>query len=713
MTLDTSAYCPGGTGKKIKHCMCRDISGELTQIMRALEGNQRAAAVERINRALATNAHRPCLLAMKIITLLDMNDLQNLEDTVTTFVKVAPDNALAHTFAAMLELRKDRTSQAVDSVQTAISLATDSFPGELYDALAAVAHSLANEGRYLAARGHLLFRAMIGGNDDEATRSLMSISAAEGIPLLLKRDLVFDSSAPDNAPWKREFTAACELCTRGAWKAALEALEKLNEQYPNESAILRNIATARSYLGNVGSAEAWHAYAKLDDIDPGLALLAEATAQLLEHEATLKTVGFVKITLKVTDANDLQEKMLSSNLIVPSPLDPAQLREGDAPPPKAVFQILDRPTPASDAELTPENLPRVLCQALLFGRETDRDARLEIAVAKNQQYESARKTITEVADGLISADGETEEVLDTISVQMVEMFPSLWFPRDATFAQRKPLTDQVTRAAFQEKWPELPLTALDDKSPAEVAGDETYKLRLTAALLVLEQLAEVNSWPVDVDQLRERLGIPAPERIDLQQVDVTALRPDQWHLVEPDKLDDEMLTRLYVQAVIYRARRALLRLGEEVLKREHLSDSFDVAAVAGELAQASGDPDVSLKWLARARSLAEQKGGSPARWYLSELPLRLLRGESAEVQHIMTVLQTRHIREPGIAEGLYQILVRFGVITPDGRMAGQEEAAAAPAGPDADPNSQLWTPDAAQAPAGEKRESKIWVPGMD
>ncbi len=51
---------------------------------------------------------RPCLLALKIVTLLGMKDMQGLEDTVTTFVKVAPNNPLAHTFAAMLESRKHR-----------------------------------------------------------------------------------------------------------------------------------------------------------------------------------------------------------------------------------------------------------------------------------------------------------------------------------------------------------------------------------------------------------------------------------------------------------------------------------------------------------------------------------------------------------------------------------------------------------------------------
>ena len=242
MTLDSSAYCPGGTGKKIKNCACRDITGELQKILRAIEGKQRAAALDRINRVLATKANRPCLLALKSVTLLEMNDLQNLEDTVTTFVQVAPDNSLAHAFAALLEVRKNRSQAAVDCLQTAIDHAKEVFSSELYDAVGAVAEALAADNQYLAARGHLLFRAMIGDQDEDAVTALVSISAAQDVPTLLKRDLLFAES-PSDVPWKQAFNAAAGQCLHGSWRSALTSFEELDREYPGESAILKNIAT--------------------------------------------------------------------------------------------------------------------------------------------------------------------------------------------------------------------------------------------------------------------------------------------------------------------------------------------------------------------------------------------------------------------------------------------------------------------------------------
>ncbi len=712
MTIDASTYCPGGTGKKIKHCACRDISGELEKIMRALSGNQRVAALNQINRVLATKANRPCLLALKILTLMDMEEKQSLEETVTTFVQVAPDNPLAHAFAALLEVSKGHTKTAVDCLQMAIYSAQDVFPGELYDAVGAVAQALANDHKYVAARGHLLFRAMIGGQDQDAVQPLMAISSAGDIPTLLKRDLIF-ADRPGDVSWQATFDAAAQLCARGAWKAALEAFEKLNDEFPGQACIVKNIAVAHSYLGDTKTGPAWHTYANLKSIDFDEAVVAEATSQLLDYETCRKTIGLVKITFNVTDANVLQEKMLSSPRIVTSPVDPAQIRQEGSPPPKAVFQLLDRPLPPSDAELTLEILPCVLGQALLHGKQTDCEARLEVILTKGARFESSLQMITEIAGDLLVAEGENEEVLDAVPTDTVELFPSLRFPNDAGFSARKRLTGEAVSAAFQETWPLLPLTALDDKTPREAAQDPPYRRRLAAALLALEQVAEVESWPVDVDRLREQLGVPIPATIDPTAPQGAAAQPHQWHLIDAAKLTDDLLQSFYQRASIFSARTAIHRLGTEVLQRNTMGERLDLASVAGGLAKLSNAPEEALKLLSRAREFAEKAGTSPARWYLEELPFRLLGGDTSEVQHIMTLLQTRHIREPGIAESLYNILVRFGIIPPDGQPSAGGPQPAAPPTAAAEPEQGVWTPEAAQAPAGEKKESKLWIPGMD
>ena len=120
------------------------------------------------------------------------------------------------------------------------------------------------------------------------------------------------------------------------------------------------------------------------------------------------------------------------------------------------------------------------------------------------------------------------------------------------------------------------------------------------------------------------------------------------------------------------------------------------------------------------------KGTSPARYLLAELPYRLQRGEEQESRRILNLLTTKHAREPGVQQALFNLLSQLGLVrmdpatgrpvmtVPSGALPGA--AAAMPAGETAAPAPKpaVWTPDqlAPAAPSGEGK-SKLWLPGMD
>lgn len=712
MTFDTSAYCPGGTGKKIKHCMCRDISGDLQKIWQALEGNQRIAALDRIDRVLATKANRPCLLAMKIRALFEMNDLQRLEETVATFVKVAPENTLSHGFAALLEARKDQPRAAVEALQAAVSRVAGPFSAELLGAVAAVGAVLANHGDFMAAHAHMLARAMLAPDSDNAAESLMKICSVREVPLLLKRTPCF-LSAPEDVPWKQSFEQAYEKCGHLAWKAGLELFESLDRAHPGQHAILENIAVTRGCLGYEGCAEAWHRCARCDSIEFEDAVRAEATAQLLEYEAARRQVAYKKVSLNVTDANAVHEKLLSSERFVPGQADPANQPE-DSPPPKGVFRLIDRPSLGDDAELDVEKLPRSLAEVVLFGKETDREARVELWSSEGERLEAARRFVSELAGELLVGGSETEEIVDTQSAESVELFPVLHFPEKTSLFTRRRLINKAVAAEYQRKWPKLALTELDGKSPEEVADDPAYRVPLAAALQVVEEWAAVQGWHVDADQLRERLGVPVPPPIDPTDLDIRALEPHEWRRVEVEKLTDDELQEFYAHADMYFARRAMSRWGHELLKRDQPSEALNLAEIAGTLAELEFDPEDSIALLQRAQSIEQRAGKSPARWYLGELPLRLLQRNPAEIERLLTVLQNHHMNEPGVAEGLFEIMKRFGIVGEDGqptaelRQTGRSDNAGA-----TESDQKLWTPDSDQS-RGDSRDSRqssrLWIP---
>lgn len=708
MTWDPTAYCPGGTGKKIKHCMCRDISGELQKISHALEGNQRIAALARIDRLLATKANRPCLFSLKISTLLAMEDLQRLEETVATFVKVAPENPLAHSFAAMLEARKDQPQAAVEALQRACYWARGAFPGELLEAAHEVGVLLAEHGQLMAARAHLMLCAVVETADEEAMGNLARTCQIE-VPTLLKRMPSF-VPPPGHMSCKKRFEAAYRQCIRGAWKVGLELFEALDQEYPGQAAILENIAVTRGCLGYEGCAEAWHRCAAVKSMDFQGAVEAEAVAQLLDFDANRRSVAVKRISINVTDANALQEKLLSSERIVPGSKDPA-LQPRNSPPPKGLFGLVDRPVPGEGQELTLENVPRFLAHVVLFGKETDREARVEL-LAEGEGLDLTRQFFAALAHELLVSDSEVEEIVETLPAETVELFPTLQYPPWARGAERKRLHDESVSAAFQEKWPTLCLTELDGKAPRDVADDSAYQVPLAAALLVLEELAETQRWPVNVDQLRETLGVPLPEPIDPTECDIFTCDPHQWQRVEVEKLTDEQLERLYADAMLYSARTATRRLGHELLRRGG-GGGLDLAQVTGTVAKLEPDFDVALRLLQQAQALEQKAGQSPARWYLAELPLRLLRSDAAEIGQLLQVIQTRHINEPGVAQSLHGILKRFGIITEDGELADPTKQSTASEPAAGKPDQKLWTPDSAEASSDSEQTSELWIPDTD
>jgi hypothetical protein len=94
-------------------------------------------------------------------------------------------------------------------------------------------------------------------------------------------------------------------------------------------------------------------------------------------------------------------------------------------------------------------------------------------------------------------------------------------------------------------------------------------------------------------------------------------------------------------------------------------------------------------------------------------------GDLPGADRVLHHLRTEHIREPGVAQALYQALLDAGVINPDGSPAMQApaaapaaglvipgEAAAAPAGG----GNKIWTPGSEPAAGAGGKKSAIWTP---
>jgi hypothetical protein len=87
-------------------------------------------------------------------------------------------------------------------------------------------------------------------------------------------------------------------------------------------------------------------------------------------------------------------------------------------------------------------------------------------------------------------------------------------PDDTPLEKRSELIDAKRADALLNGWTAQPQKLLDGKSPSQVAGDEKFRLRLLASILLLELATQQSGSTFDFNSLREKLGLPTLGTID-------------------------------------------------------------------------------------------------------------------------------------------------------------------------------------------------------
>lgn len=708
MAFDQYSPCPGGTGKKVKFC-CPDLTTELNKVQRMVEGEQRLACLDYVDGLLSKYPNRACLLAAKTAVLGQLGRTDQMEQTVEQFMDEHPQNPVALADSALIAATEQGLPAAVDRLQDALEACGNKLPAQLLASIGTLARVLAANGYPLAAKGHLLLQAAIRPEDEQIVSLVVQLNASQSIPLLLKEPPHFDSP-PEGVAWQSSFDDAMEQAARGLWRRAAHQLTALAGEVGDAPAVWQNLAVLRTWLvDHAGAVEALRRFAALD-VPQDAAIEAEALAQLLDEQASDHMVDILAIEFPIVDQDRVLAQLTADRQTVQLAVPPSAGE--DEPPPRAVFLLLDRADVRSGVDIQRTDIPRAVGHVSVFGKQTDRDARLELVVHRNEAYDATRQTLARIVGDAVG-EPTGEEVIDQVSAIQDALSANWKLPDDTPQDRRHELTVEHRHDVILNRWPKLPNPALDGKTPEQVASDEKYRIRLLAAVLILELASDGQSpGGLDFNQLRERLGLPpaeviSPEGLNLDQVPAVRLAR-----IDVGQIDDERLWRLYLRAAGMRANRALKLLALEVVSRPSLADKVDQAEAYGILADLAEDTRETLEYLDRARESAVKRGQSSASWDLAELSVRAARGEANEFTRLMNHLTTEHINEPGVREALIQLLSSMGLIGPDGRPVvptapggapGPSEAAAAE-------NPGIWTP-SGEAEAGGK--SGLWLPGMD
>jgi hypothetical protein len=175
--------------------------------------------------------------------------------------------------------------------------------------------------------------------------------------------------------------------------------------------------------------------------------------------------------------------------------------------------LLNRP--ALDRQLTEvsrDAIPSVVGEVYVYGKQTDRDARLEFTFVKSEDFADKIAALRSVVGEAVAEHPAQQQTTGSISAPAA-VFQWRWqLPRLGVKEQRTLVAEQQ-RDTLLNRWPLSRLGALDHKTPAEVAGDPRYRVRLLAAILLLETRAMMRFAAKDLADLRDQLRLPQPEPI--------------------------------------------------------------------------------------------------------------------------------------------------------------------------------------------------------
>src|SRR5262245_23273107 len=493
MATDAYQPCPCGIDKKIKFCCGAEVLGDLGKIEDALSGEQRLGALDLCNKMLAARHDRPCIHMYKAMVQLGMREVPAARQTVDEMLKISPGNPAGLALAAMLDCQEDRVEDGVEKLQQALEAQEGKLVNTVYEAIGVVGRALAAAGESIAAQAHLFMQVGASrGQDQGAMMALLDLEGSGEIPLAVQGTLSLsppDTNTPLAAADVAEFNAALGRAETGAWAAVARKLEDLAKKTPSEPALWKNIGVLRARLVNNGVAiDALKRYASFASVPRDLAVEAMALANYLSEPSEADFVNEVTALYTVTDASALKEQLLSSKRVENLPVDPALFRESGEPPPMAAFLVLDREVPTNAANLSRDNVPKVMGEVLLYGKQTDRDARLEFVAIKTSDYDARAKALQEAVGKFLGAK-QSEEISGKMAAVAAALAINWRFPDDTPLDVRKRMILEHRTQILLSVWPNIPMGYLGGKTPRVAVAEPAGQI-IVAAIILTMDLAE-------------------------------------------------------------------------------------------------------------------------------------------------------------------------------------------------------------------------------
>lgn len=720
MPLDPYSPCPGGRDKKIRFC-CPDMLKELEQIQAMLENNQMAACISFIEQLEKSHPNCACLEAAKLPALRGLNRWEEAAKVAEAFHSREPENRQALAELAITKAYMGEMKEAVSFIIDAAELETEGqFHSSIMVAMYLIAMRFLQQGDVMMSTALAKQLKMFPAMRNEANSILMQSLSNSNVPLII-REMELETRCPGDFPEAEEYSKAVVEIARSHWKSGLKKLESLLPHVDKFPALWRSIAVMRFRLcDDEGALAALQMFSAMPGADPEDVAESEAVRFLFEEDAFGDRCDILRQVIAINEFDKAQEAFLSSKRFQVVDADLNRYGDAENPPPKNAFVLLDRPFLESADAYDLSNIPSQIATIFLYGKQTDRPARLEIVEMNSVDREAIDTLLKETAGDSIGAAEDPVVIGQTTGSQWM-LQPRFRFKRDAIPSDEaiKGFYRDFYIKKFVEEWPQVKLGMLGGKTPAEAVLDPEAQNKLLGAICLIELWADPEYAGEMGNKLRERLQLPTLGPISLPVVDEETLKEHpllpleavpvwRWYRLVPGELPILLLNHVLQILTMMNEQRAGNKFDIEFLSRPREEMTFRQRSVAYENlireAQVKHEFNTALDWIRKAKVDAIAYKTSDGILDILEIGIRIQMVDSTGAERLIQEVMTEHGKEPEVMAALQNLFVRMGLLNPDGTPTELGRGANHPNDPAFDPG--LISPqETQQAPA-----SKLWLP---
>ncbi len=712
MALDPYSLCPCGSGKKVKFC-CNEIVDEMQRILSMRQNNQLHMALQALSQLRKSlkpgHPGEIWVRTTEATILLEDNQLDLAKTAVAEALTAIPDNPQLLALSALTTMIADGYAASRELIDRAFQEASEQRSLLSHLAILLTQHFM-EESKIMAARQHLCLAVRYSTDPAQLVERLVAFDVDQSLPYWLRTDYFLKSvEVPEER--QADYARARELEICGCYQLAANAFETLANRDPENSDLWYNTALCLAWSGDVqGAIEAFgEAACTQQDFDE--AVECETLCQMLELTDPEEGIEVSRTVFRVGSAAKLLTNWEDQSRIVPSD-------EGDAeetPEIAGVFNLLDRPALTGaevSADLEESSIPQVLGELTVINADpsSEESAVVLFEYGGRQPLDEQIPFILDSSAGELEQDGESQTI-STIPSEVYDLHHHWDLPNETPVHVFHQLERRRWERTVQEVWPNMPLAALDGKTPLEAVGDDENKIELSASINTLEAICDQRGYYFDAAPLREQLKLAAPALLEVSAETEVAMFPlPRLRRVVLKDLTDEQMRQVTQRALATHVSALCYDVCKEALSRsDFLSDEEQSSLYSGlvGLCRNRFDREEALEWLQKGRAFDEQRDEPLEKlvtWDLREASVRAWDPDDEEGRRLLLRLwEHTSVKLPFLRSVLEQLVQTLHIDPPwDGSVIQTADVSSAAAG-------GVWTPDS--EPAQEK--SKLWLPGQD